>query len=152
MGKDSSAMQATRILETCLYADDLDAAKDFYDRVLGLEAFAKEAGRHVFFRCGAAVFLVFNPAQTRKQHGDWPTHGAAGAGHVAFAISRDEVATWRAWLQQQEVTIEKEVTWPSGGQSLYFRDPAGNCIELATPSTWGFPDNGSSANAALLPS
>lgn len=145
-------MRATRVLETCLYAADLDAAEDFYDRVLGLEAFSKEAGRHAFFRCGAAVFLVFNPAQTIKPHGDWPTHGATGPGHLAFAIGSDEVAPWRAWLQQQEVRIEKEVRWPSGGQSLYFRDPAGNCIELATPSTWGLPDTPSSANAALLPS
>jgi catechol 2,3-dioxygenase-like lactoylglutathione lyase family enzyme len=133
-------VQATRILETCLYAEDLAAAEEFYARVLGLEVFAREAGRHVFFRARGGVFLVFNPAQTSKPRGDWPAHGATGPGHVAFAISPDDVAAWRDRLERQGVAIEKEATWPSGGRSLYFRDPAGNCLELATPSTWKLPD------------
>jgi predicted enzyme related to lactoylglutathione lyase len=35
------------------------------------------------------------------------------------------------------VAIEKIVDWPGGGRSLYFRDPAGNSLELATPRIWG---------------
>ena len=34
------------------------------------------------------------------------------------------------------VAIEAEVEWPSGGRSLYFRDPAGNVVELAPPTLW----------------
>jgi catechol-2,3-dioxygenase len=34
------------------------------------------------------------------------------------------------------VPIEIEITWPGGGHSIYFRDPAGNSIELATAKTW----------------
>ncbi len=30
-----------------------------------------------------------------------------------------------------------EVNWDQGGTSLYFRDPAGNSIELAPPTLWG---------------
>ena len=30
-------------------------------------------------------------------------------------------------------------TWPGGGRSIYFRDPAGNCVELVTPGVWGLP-------------
>ena len=33
--------------------------------------------------------------------------------------------------------IESEVTWPGGGTSIYFRDPAGNCLELAPGRIWG---------------
>ena len=50
------------------------------------------------------------------------------------------MAAWREQLRQQGVTIEQELTWPSGGQSLYFRDPAGNSVELATPATWRLPE------------
>jgi catechol 2,3-dioxygenase-like lactoylglutathione lyase family enzyme len=28
--------------------------------------------------------------------------------------------------------------WPAGGRSLYIRDPAGNLVELAPPTLWGF--------------
>ncbi|MEE9589465.1 MAG: glyoxalase/bleomycin resistance/extradiol dioxygenase family protein, partial [Hyphomicrobiaceae bacterium] len=28
--------------------------------------------------------------------------------------------------------------WPGGGRSIYFRDPSGNCLEIAEPRIWGF--------------
>ena len=40
----------TGVLETCLYASDLAAAERFYGGALGLQVFAREEGRHVFFR------------------------------------------------------------------------------------------------------
>lgn len=125
------------VLETCLYAADLDAAADFYERVLGLESMSREAGRHVFFRCGAGVFLLFDPARTREAAGGVPAHGATGAGHVAFAVRAGGMDAWRERLRGAGVAIEKEVEWPTGGTSIYLRDPAGNSVELATPSIWG---------------
>ena len=78
-------MSISRVLETCLYVDDLDKARRFYSEVLGLEAFAEVSGRHVFFRCGDAVFLLFDPEQTERRSGEVPPHGARGPGHVAQA-------------------------------------------------------------------
>ena len=129
-------MRAERVLETCLYAADLDAAERFYRDVLGLAVESKVAGRHVFFRCGAAVFLVFNPEATRRGGGPVPAHGASGPGHVAFAAQPEELPGWREQLARGGVPLEQEVRWPGGGVSLYFRDPAGNSIELATPGIW----------------
>ena len=125
------------ILETCLYAEKLEAAEEFYGRVLGLVPFAKEEGRHLFFRFGEGVFLIFNPNATAVTGGDVPTHGAHGPGHVAFRIEDDEVDSWRKHLSDLGVEIELELNWPSGGRSLYFRDPAGNSLELATAEVWG---------------
>lgn len=130
-------MKAERILETCVYAKNLDAAEEFYSRVLGLVAFAREPGRHVFFRCGDGVFLVFNPEATVQPGHGVPIHGAVGPGHVAFAVEPDDLPRWRTQLQRKKVPVEREVTWPSGGQSIYFRDPGGNSVELATPNIWG---------------
>ncbi len=129
-------MNVNRVLETCLYVDDLAAAHQFYQAVLGLEPFTSVAGRHLFYRCGAGVLLLFNPNETAKGGGSAPAHGAHGPGHVAFAMQPDQVDAWRGWLTQQGVAVETEVTWPGGGQSLYFRDPAGNSLELTTPATW----------------
>lgn len=124
------------VLEVCLYARDLDAAEAFYGGVLGLERITGVEGRHVFFRCGARVVLVFHPEVTREST-EVPPHGADGAGHVAFAARDDELPRWRAQLARHGVEIEAEVEWPRGGRSLYFRDPAGNSLELASPRIWG---------------
>jgi catechol 2,3-dioxygenase-like lactoylglutathione lyase family enzyme len=132
----------SRVLESCLYADDLAAAEAFYARVIGLEPFARAEGRHVFFRCGPGVFLVFAPSVTSSAPGavggvPVPAHGAIGAGHVAFAIDDDALDAWRARLTAAGVPIEAEIDWPRGGRSLYVRDPAGNSVELASPRIWG---------------
>jgi catechol 2,3-dioxygenase-like lactoylglutathione lyase family enzyme len=130
-------MKANRILESCLYVDDLAAAQRFYTEVLGLEVQSRVPGRHIFFRCGSGMLLLFNPDATVRPGQDVPTHGAHGPGHVAFALQPDEIEAWRAHLRHHTVEIEAEVSWPSGGHSLYFRDPAGNSVELATPQIWG---------------
>ena len=130
----------TQILETALYAPDLAAARDFYGRVLRLEEIAFQPDRHVFFRCGPAVLLVFNPAATlRPPAGPFPVpvHGATGPGHVCFVASRAEIAEWRAVLKHESVQIDAEFDWPNGARSLYVRDPAGNSVEFAEPHLWG---------------
>ena len=129
----NSFMRVRGILETCLYAGDLRAAEDFYATVLGLEVIGRLEGRHVFFRCGDRVFLVFNPAKTREVGTELPPHGTDGQGHGAFSIKEKELSIWRTHLEQHGVAIEREITWPNGGRSIYFRDPAGNSIELASP-------------------
>lgn len=129
------AMRAGEILEACLYAADLDAAEAFYTRVMGLEVLTRVDDRHIFFRCGGRVFLVFNPART-QEGGMVPGHGTEGPGHVCFAMREDEVDAWRAHLAREGVEIECDFAWPRGGHSLYVRDPADNSVELGTPRIW----------------
>jgi catechol 2,3-dioxygenase-like lactoylglutathione lyase family enzyme len=127
------------VVETAVYVDDLDRAEQFYRDVLGLAVIGREPGRHVFFRVGAgSVLLAFNAGATLK--GDLlPAHGARGPGHFALGIPASTLGEWRDRLPERGVLIEKEVVWPGGGQSLYFRDPAGNSVELLTPGVWGLP-------------
>ena len=58
-------MEVSRILETCLYVTDLDQADDFYQRVLGLKSFSRLDQRHLFFRCGNQVLLLFKASETQ---------------------------------------------------------------------------------------
>ena len=126
------------IVETAIYVGDLDAAEVFYRDVLGLEVIGREAGRHVFFRVGDGVLLAFVPDATLK--GDMlPPHRATGPGHFALGVRAEDLDDWRHGLEGHGVIIEQEVTWPRGGRSLYFRDPAGNSVELVTPGLWGLP-------------
>ncbi|CZT33965.1 VOC family protein [Rhizobium sp. 9140] len=128
------------VLETALYAADLDAADRFYGDVLGLERIARVDGRHLFFRCGQGVLLIFNPTETLKPaEGSAlpvPVHGTTGPGHACFRVSRDNLTSLRERLAADGVMIESDVTWPTGARSFYFRDPAGNSLECAEPGLW----------------
>lgn len=133
-------MSPAGILETVLYAKDLGAAEVFYRDVLGLEPFVSAAGRHLFYRCGDQVLLIFNPEATRVPPPAGalpvPPHGAQGQGHVCFRASAAEIEAWVTRLQGKGVAIEADFEWPAGGRSIYFRDPAGNCLEFAEPRIW----------------
>ncbi|MFP6583306.1 MAG: VOC family protein [Candidatus Hydrogenedentota bacterium] len=130
-------MKVSKVLETCLCVDDLEAAEAFYTDVLGLEFYAKVPGRHCFFRCGDEMLLLFDPKATATADAlKFPGHGTTGAGHAAFKMTKDEINDWREQLVAKGVEIETEWEWPGGGFSLYFRDPAGNSLELVTPATW----------------
>jgi len=127
------------VVETGIYAADLELAERFYRDVLELELVASETGRHVFFRVGeGSMLLVFQPDSTLKgEH--LPTHGTSGAGHFALGVPASDLDDWRSHLMRFGVPIEHEESWPRGGHSLYFRDPAGNLVELITPGLWGLP-------------
>jgi catechol 2,3-dioxygenase-like lactoylglutathione lyase family enzyme len=130
-----------RVLETVLYAEDLDAAQSFYGDVLGLPLDSRKDGLFCFFRVGRGMLLLFDPLAARASR-EVPAHGAMGTGHVCLAVAESELAGWAARLQAHGVAIEHEQVWPRGGRSFYFRDPAGNSVELATPRIWGLPEAG----------
>ncbi len=128
------------VLESALYVDDLEAAEAFYGDRLGLERIGKGPGRHLFFRCGAGVLLIFKPDATEvvdpKSPLPVPAHGARGPGHLAFGAEPLGIEAWRTRLGELEIAIESEVAWPNGARSLYFRDPAGNSLEIAEARLW----------------
>lgn len=131
----------TQILESALYAADLDAAETFYGDTLGLEKITRAGNRHVFFRCGPGVLLVFNPAETVVPPAEGqlqvPPHGTRGPGHLCFRATSEEIDAWAARLTAAGIEIESRVAWPGGGRSVYFRDPAGNSLEFAEARIWG---------------
>lgn len=132
-------------LESALYARDLDAARAFWEDVMGLTAFQTRPGRHIFFRVAdqprPQVLLVFNPEATETPPAadaalPVPPHGARGPGHFCLATAPDQIDAWRQHLEQSGIDIEADFHWPNGARSLYLRDPAGNSIELADPAIW----------------
>ena len=132
-------MKIKAVVETAIYVDDLQATETFYQTILGLRVIGKEPGHHVFFQVGdGSVLLAFRAEATLK--GDQlPPHGASGPGHFALGIEAEAFDDWRKLLHGHGVAVEKEVEWAKGGKSLYFRDPAGNSVELVTPGVWGLP-------------
>lgn len=133
--------QLNKILECSLYAGDLNKIEEFYTKIFGLKVISRQANRHVFFKVGDIVLLYFNPAETSIHLSEVdgsiiPLHGAMGLGHIAFSVEEEELEEWRNVLLNNDIEIESEVNWKKGGKSIYFRDPSGNSIELATPKLW----------------
>jgi len=135
----SDTVELQGIVETALYGDDLAAQEEFYTKVMGLHVLGRDLTRHVFLRVGAASVLLLFKAETTLKPGPFPPHGTHGPGHTAFGIAADQLEAWRQRLADHHVAIEHEITWPLGGRSIYFRDPAGNSVELITPGVWGTP-------------
>ena len=131
-----------RILESALYAENLEETAEFYEKILGLKRMTEAPGRHVFFHAGDGVLLLFRPSETlsgRPPNSRMPVppHGADGPGHLCFAATAAEIQDWVDRLTKAGVQIEADFEWPQGGRSIYFRDPAENSLEFAEPRIWG---------------
>ena len=129
-----------RIIETCLYVDDLDRAASFYEQVLALKPLTRDARFRAYDVGGRSVLLLFRRGATletvRMPGGTIPPHDGHGPLHIAFAIAAEALPDWEQRLADQGVAIEGRTTWSRGGQSIYFRDPDGHLLELATPGLW----------------
>jgi catechol 2,3-dioxygenase-like lactoylglutathione lyase family enzyme len=133
-------MQAPRIAgvyETVVYGPDVQALVSFYGDILGLRLVDEMAELGATFRLAdGSTLLVFDPRRAAVPGRAVPSHGTSGSGHVAFAIEEGERKRWVAYLQDRGVAIESELTWGSGGISIYVRDPAGNSVELVDGEVW----------------
>lgn len=134
-------MKPQGILEAVIYSQNLEAAERFYRRVLGLEMIGRSSERMLAFRCGSSVLLVFNRRLSIERpvmgsRTPVPPHGTAGPGHVCLAVYGDQIPLWIDRLTRERVQIEADFTWPTGGRSVYFRDPDLNSVEIAEPRIW----------------
>jgi len=128
-----------RVLETALYCADLAQTADFYQQLLGGTPMLS-GDRLVALDAGSGtVLLLFqrgNSGALETPGGLVPGHDGSGPVHLAFAIETGQVGAWESRLAHLGIDIESRVTWESGGTSLYFRDPEGRSVELATPGIW----------------
>jgi catechol 2,3-dioxygenase-like lactoylglutathione lyase family enzyme len=138
--RDAPAPTLGRVLETCLYVDDLDRAARFYEDVLGLPVLTSDSRFRAYDVGGQSVLLLFRRGATLETvhmpGGTIPPHDGHGPLHIAFAIDADALAEWEKRLAEHGVAIEGRTTWRRGGISIYFRDPDRHLLELATPGLW----------------
>lgn len=128
------------ILETVIYASDLEAAERFYRDVFGLEIVRKLPQQFVFFRCGQQMLLIFNPEKSSiaDPANPIPRHGTTGRGHFCFRVnSKVEVDLWRDHFISLGLEVEHYQRWNNDSYSVYIRDPAGNSVEVGEAKLWG---------------
>ena len=120
----------TGVLETVLYVSDPDRSQRFYESVFGFRLLVKEDGRlHAMQVKDGQLLLLF-------KQGASPDHDGSGQVHLAFSIPKAELAAWELWLAENHLEIIERKKWEYGGESLYFRDPDGHLLEVATPGVW----------------
>ncbi len=129
--------QIFHIHETCLYATDLDATREFYTRIIGLRVVSDMSRRGCVLRVNdRQVLILFDPSETVQPNELVPSHGATGAGHMALAVPTGGLSEWRRRLESERIPIEREITWQNGAKSIYVRDPAGNSLEFIEGELW----------------
>ncbi len=124
------------MLETALYHDtaEREAVERFYRETIGLPAVAAwEDG--VAFRVGGGVLLLFDRERVARRAGPIADHGTAGPGHACLRAAAEDYERWRAQLQAAGVQIVHDHDW-GGRRSFYFKDPAGNLLEVADGDLW----------------
>jgi catechol 2,3-dioxygenase-like lactoylglutathione lyase family enzyme len=130
----------SHLLETALYVEDLEAAARFYRRVFALPVMLEDERMVALALPGSAVLLLFRIGgsvhPSTVPGGVIPAHGARGAQHLCLAIPVASLQGWERHLLEHDVVIESRVIQSHGGTSLYFRDPDGHSLEVATPGLW----------------
>jgi catechol 2,3-dioxygenase-like lactoylglutathione lyase family enzyme len=130
----------TGLLESSLYVKNLEASIGFYTSLFGFPVlFADHRMCAMAVREGQVLLLFLKGASTKAAFtpgGIVPPSDGDGHLHLAFSITADALEEWEASLKAAGISLESRVTWPKGGVSLYFRDPDGHVLELATPGLW----------------
>lgn len=129
-------LKVNSLLEIVLFVEDIARSVAFYKAVMGL--LQSKDGVFVIAPGQLLLFAKHGTTALPKQlpGGVIPTCGTVGAQHVAFAVAAADFEEWRTHLIAQGLADLSEVRWERGGRSLYFRDPDGHLLELATPGVW----------------
>jgi catechol 2,3-dioxygenase-like lactoylglutathione lyase family enzyme len=132
--------RVTGVVETCLHVEDIERSARFYETLFGFKRMAGSERFCALDVAPASVLLLFRRGGTLEPvevpGGVIPPHDGSGRLHVAFAIPAVDLVRWEDRLSQAGILTESRVDWPEGGVSLYFRDPDGHLVELATPGVW----------------
>jgi catechol 2,3-dioxygenase-like lactoylglutathione lyase family enzyme len=134
MNADNMPPKSEGILESSLYVDDVAASARFYEKLFGFRVISDFGERGCAMQAGLyQVLLLFRKGASLSIQSP---HDGEGNLHIAFAVAASELANWEAWLAENGIPVEEKRTWERGGQSVYFRDPDGHLLEIATPGVW----------------
>ncbi|HTW25986.1 MAG TPA: VOC family protein [Acetobacteraceae bacterium] len=140
MDRNTTPPRISHVLETSLYVGDLDRSAAFYGALFGFGEFMRDHRMAALEIPGGQVLLLFRRGASLQASptpgGDIPPHDGHGSLHLCFAIPAQALDPWEEFLAGHGVAVESRVVWPSGAVSLYFRDPDGHSLELATPGLW----------------
>ncbi len=122
--------RAVSLDHSVIHVSDWERARDFYTRVIGAEAVARDGGAYVF-RLGEQQLNVHGPGAMPTPVARIPV--APGNSDLCFRW-HGPIAGAKAHLEAEGVEIELGPVRRFGakgpGTSLYFRDPDGSLMEF----------------------
>lgn len=141
IGANGAIPRVRHVLEASLYVSDLDVSEAFYQHVFGFSSIKGDGRFRALAMPGNAVLMLFriggsvNPTPTAGD-GLIPAHDGSGRQHLGFAILNEALDAWTRHLDTRGIPVESRVAWEQGGTSVYFRDPDGHLLEVATRGVW----------------
>ena len=117
----AGTIRGVRIHHIALRVRDLEAAREFYCGLLGLQEMKRDGSRSVWLRAGDTVLML-----ERTLRGKGPD---SGSGHV-LALAAEDLELWEEKLSAAGVPIEDRTP-----HTLFVRDPDGHRVAL---SVFGF--------------
>ncbi|MCA6111407.1 VOC family protein [Bradyrhizobium cenepequi] len=127
--RGGSAFRAIQAIDyTVIFARDMVAMRDFYERVLGFPLLRELSPRWIEYRIGNNTLALAKPSRTAA---DAPTPNGSASLQLAFKVSAAEVDQCADELVRQGVTLLSPPTdQVFGHRTLFFRDPDGNLLEV----------------------
>ena len=133
--KEQSCRMTIMIQRTLyvLAVRDLEESAAFYRELFSFEAIVESERLIALAMPNKQVLLLFKKGLSSTLP---VPHDGKGQTHLAWAVPAESLADWERRLAELALPILERTEWPRGGTSLYFRDPDGHLLELATPGVW----------------
>ena len=126
-------MQNDEVVNVRYMVDDVDAAIEFYSKLLGFEILTSAAPAFADVKRGNLRLLLSGPASSAgRPMPDGRTPGPGGWNRIHFIV--DDIAGDVERLRAAGLTFRNEVISGPGGRQILLEDPAGNPIELFQPA------------------
>lgn len=120
-----------RLHHLAIQVHDLERARDFYTRVLGLAELGRPRDGAVWLDCGGSTLMLERVSAVPLEEAFRTER--TGLHLLALAIGADEREAWEARLLAHGVEVVERTVY-----TLYVRDPEGNRVGLSTLDLPGY--------------